>query len=370
MAKILIFVGTRPEAIKLAPIIQALREQPQAQLTVCATGQHREMLAHALADFSIQEDMSLDLMTDNQTLAGLNARLFTELDRVIDEIKPDWVLVQGDTNTVMVAAMVAFYHRVKVGHVEAGLRSGDRYHPFPEEINRKVTGLIATRHYAPTEQAQQNLLAEKVEPKDVLITGNTVVDALQQIVARVLVQTPQLPAVVEDALKKRPRLVLVTGHRRENFGQSFRDVCTAIRELAIRHTDANFVYPVHLNPNVQAPVREILGEVPGVVLCEPIDYSQIVYLMNRAEVILTDSGGIQEEGVSLGKQVLVTREVTERPEGLESGLMKIVGVDPEVIKRAVDAALLNPLSVENMESPYGDGRAAQRIVNDLLSYEG
>jgi len=367
MKKVLLFVGTRPEAIKLAPVILALRARPQQfQVQVCASGQHREMLQGALQDFGIVPDIQLDVMTHDQTLGALTARLFAALDPVIAQQAPDWVLVQGDTTTVMVAAMCAFYHGVRVGHVEAGLRTGDLRRPFPEELNRRVAGVVADRHYAPTDTARDNLLREDVDAASILVTGNTVVDALQRMREQVRSSAPELPAGVLAALARLPRLVLVTGHRRENFGEGFEQICTAIRELAQAYQDVAFVYPVHLNPNVREPVMRLLSGIDNLVLCEPVGYPQVVYLMDRADAILTDSGGIQEEGISLGKQVLVTREVTERPEGMASGLLQIVGVQRERIVAGVQAALqaeAAPLGA----SPYGDGRAALRIVEDLLA---
>lgn len=369
MKKILLFVGTRPEAIKLAPVILELRSRPaEFETLVCATGQHREMLDQALQDFDIAADEHLDLMTHNQSLAGLTARLFEHLEPVIQRYQPDWVLVQGDTTTVMVAALVAFYNGVKVGHVEAGLRTGDLRRPFPEELNRRVAGVVADRHYAPTASAQANLLAESVPPEQVMVTGNTVVDALYMMRDKVEEAAPKLPAEVSAGLMKAQRMVLVTGHRRENFGEAFEQIFTAIRDLATAFPDTVFIYPVHLNPNVRKPVNAILSGIENVVLCEPVAYRQVVYLMNRAALILTDSGGIQEEGVSLGRQVLVTREVTERPEGAESGLLTMVGVDREAITQAVTRVLGSvPSDVEPGASPYGDGQAAQRIADDLAA---
>ena len=370
MKKVTVFVGTRPEAIKLAPVIIELRARPaDFEVLVCASGQHREMLVQALDDFGIQVDVRLDVMTHDQGLAQLTARLFEALDPVLAEHAPDWVLVQGDTTTVLVAAMLAFYHGIAVGHVEAGLRTGDLRRPFPEEMNRRVAGVVSNRHFAPTAVARDNLLRENTPPAAILVTGNTVVDALLTMRERVRRQPPQLPQDVARALQRLERLVLITGHRRENFGSGFEQMCAAIAELAERRPDTAFVYPVHLNPNVLRPVNAILAGIDNVVLCAPVSYPQIVYLMDRAAAILTDSGGIQEEGISLGKQVLVMRELTERPEGMRSGLMRLVGVDRQTIVRGVGDALASPVRVaEDFVSPYGDGKAALRIVDDLAGY--
>lgn len=367
MKKILVFVGTRPEAIKLAPVIIALRERSDAfDVKVCASGQHREMLAQALDDFGIGVDIALQVMVHNQTLGGLTARLFEAIDPVIDEVSPDWVVVQGDTTTVMVAAMLAFYHGVQVAHVEAGLRTSDLRHPFPEEMNRRVAAVVAARHYAPTDAAMQNLLAEGLSSDQVKVTGNTVVDALLLMRDKVRTQMPALPPLLDEALQAHSRLLLITGHRRENFGDGFEQLCGAIGELAQAHPDVVFVYPVHLNPNVREPVQRLLSDYANVVLCEPLPYPQIVHLMDRAQAILTDSGGIQEEGITLGRPVLVTREVTERPEGMHTGLMQLVGTDRERIIQAVNEALARTVERDAICDIYGDGKAAQRIVEDLL----
>lgn len=366
MKRILVFVGTRPEAIKLAPLIIALRERAeQLDVRVCASGQHREMLTVALRDFGIDVDVSLDVMTHNQSLGGLTARLFDAIDPVIEREQPDWVVVQGDTSTVMVAAMCAFYHDVRVAHVEAGLRTGDLRKPFPEEMNRRVAGVVSATHYAPTETARDALLREGYPADQIQVTGNTVVDALFLMRGRVAEQPPSLPEPVSDALAQQARLVLITGHRRENFGAGFEQLCAAIAELASTYPEVAFVYPVHLNPNVREPVERSLSGIQNVVLCEPLAYPQIVYLMDRASVILTDSGGIQEEGITLGRQVLVTREVTERPEGMATGLMRLVGVDRERIVQGVEQVLVSGPMVFSGVSPYGDGQAAQRIAKDL-----
>lgn len=367
MQRILVLVGTRPEAIKLAPVIIELRARSTAfDVQVCASGQHREMLEQALRDFGIDVDIRLDVMTHNQTLGTLTARLFDALDPVVADVRPDWVLVQGDTSTVMVAALVGFYHGVQVAHVEAGLRTGDLRRPFPEELNRRIAGVVANQHFAPTDVARANLLAEGVAAESVAVTGNTVVDALLAMRERVREQPPGLPDDVAQRMAASEQLVLITGHRRENFGEGFDNIFGALAEVARAHTDVLLVYPVHLNPNVRKPVHALLSDVPNIVLCEPVSYPQIIYLMDRAALVVTDSGGIQEEAVSMGKPVLVTREVTERPEGLSSGLMRIVGVQRQAIVDAIAQTLQAPPTVpQGFVSPYGDGQASKRIADGL-----
>jgi len=363
---VLSVIGTRPEAIKMAPVIRKLRDHPdRVRSVICSAGQHRQMLDQVLGLFRIEPDHDLNLMQPNQTLSQLTAALFTGLDRVIGEVRPDWVLAQGDTTTVFVAAMVAFYHRVPFGHVEAGLRTRDKARPFPEEVNRHVADIVADLHFAPTERARRTLLSEGVSEETVHVTGNTVVDALQEISARPydwssgpLASLPQLD-----------QLVLITAHRRESFGEPFRELCLAIRDLARRFPSVQFVYPVHLNPNVQQPVREILSELTNLTLLEPLDYLSLVQLLKRATVILTDSGGIQEEGVGIGVPVLVMRETTERPEGVEAGAARLVGTRRDRIVTEVERLLRDPSARERMTTavnPYGDGRAAERIVSILM----
>lgn len=368
MKKVLVLVGTRPEAIKLAPVIIELRARSaDFDVQVCASGQHREMLEQALNDFGIRVDIRLDVMTHNQTLGTLTARLFDALDPVVADVQPDWVVVQGDTTTVMVAALVGFYHGVQVAHVEAGLRTGDLRRPFPEELNRRVAGVVADRHFAPTDVARDNLLKEGTAPSSVSVTGNTVVDALLAMRDRVRQQPPALPEEVAQRLESAQPLILITGHRRENFGEGFANIFGALAEAAQAHPEALLVYPVHLNPNVREPVNALLGDVSNIVLCEPVSYPQIIYLMDRAALVVTDSGGIQEEAVSMAKPVLVTREVTERPEGLSSGLMRIVGVERAAIVESIAQTLqAPPQAAEGFVSPYGDGQASRRIADGLL----
>lgn len=367
MIRTLSIVGTRPEAIKMAPVIQQLQrhvEHIDAQL--CVTGQHRRMLDQVLALFEIKPDYDLNLMTPDQTLSALTADLFRGIDHVVRTARPNWILAQGDTTTVMAAALVAFYHGAKFGHVEAGLRTGDLRQPFPEEMNRRVADLVAYRYFAPTQRARQTLLAEGVNAGSVLVTGNTVIDALQEIAER--------PCDWSDGplakVRQDRQIVLITAHRRESFGQPFREICAAIRRLADEFQDvAHFVYPVHLNPNVRRPVGEILNGLDNVTLMEPLDYLSLVHLMKRSTLILTDSGGIQEEAPGLKVPVLVMRETTERPEGVEAGVVRLVGTSAERIVTETRRLLRNADERAQMSrgvNPYGDGRAAGRIVAAIL----
>ncbi len=366
MIKVLSIFGTRPEAIKMAPVIKALEKHPDNIVSrVCVTAQHREMLDQVLDLFQITPDYDLNLMQPNQSLAALTARIFTELDPVIAQEQPDWVLVQGDTTTVMAASLVAFYRRVKVGHVEAGLRTRDKGQPFPEEINRRVASVVADVHFAPTEQAKQNLLREGVDPATVHVTGNTVIDALHMAAAMDYdVESGPLAGIPWDK-----RVILVTAHRRENFGRPLENICAALREIAERYNDVHIVYPVHLNPNVQAPVYRLLSTVSNITLLPPLDYLPLVHLMKRVTLVLTDSGGIQEEAPGLGKPVLVLRETTERPEAVEAGTARVVGTEREAIVRGT-AALLEDATVyaqmAQAVNPFGDGKAAEQLVHYVL----
>ena len=360
VVKVLTIVGTRPEVIKMAPVIRALRATDGIDAQVCAVGQHREMLQQALDVFSIAPDYARDVMRTDQSLATLTAVLTQEIDAVVEDCRPDWILAQGDTTTVMVAALIAFYRRIKFGHVEAGLRTGDLQHPFPEELNRRVADLVATAYFAPTTRAAEALRREGVEPARIHITGNTIVDALHEVARRPFdwASSP-LRRVNPD----RP-LVLITAHRRESFGGPFRQLCLAIRDLAVRFPRVQFVYPVHLNPNVRAPVFDVLAGLDNVVLMEPLDYVSLIQLMRRAQLVLTDSGGIQEEAPSFGVPALVMRDTTERPEGLSTGLVRLVGTER---RRITDASipLLSACRATRGElcpSPYGDGQAAPRIA--------
>ncbi|MEJ2597231.1 MAG: UDP-N-acetylglucosamine 2-epimerase (non-hydrolyzing) [Anaerolineales bacterium] len=375
--RVLSIFGTRPEAVKMAPVVKALKQEPDIEARICVTAQHRQMLDQVLDLFEITPDIDLDLMQPDQTLAELTAAVFTHLDPVFKKLKPDWVLVQGDTTTVMAAALLAYYHRVAVGHVEAGLRTYDKYQPFPEEINRRVAGVVADLHFAPTEWSRQNLLREGVSPNQVIVTGNPVIDALQSVA--------KLPpdGVTQDLLGRiginlevsgmqSPRLILVTAHRRENFGQPLEDICRALRRLAETYGEGvRLVYPVHLNPNVQEPVHRLLGQVPNITLLDPLDYLPLVQLVKRASLVLTDSGGLQEEAPGLGIPVLVMRAVTERPEGVEAGTVKLVGTDPERIFNEARRLLDDPSAHAQMAkavNPYGDGHAADRIVRAVLAH--
>jgi UDP-N-acetylglucosamine 2-epimerase (non-hydrolysing) len=371
--RVLSIFGTRPEAVKMAPVVLRLAQTAGIESRVCVTAQHRQMLDQVLDAFQVRPDLDLNLMKPNQSLAELTAAIFTHLDPVLREIKPDWILVQGDTTTVMAAAILGFYHHVRVGHVEAGLRTHDRWQPFPEEINRRVAGVVADLHFAPTEHAKRNLLAEGVDPRRILVTGNPAIDALHQIL--------KVPCPVEttELLEKlqvgpgRRRLALVTAHRRENFGQPLENICRALRELALAYPDDLAVlYPVHLNPNVQQTAHALLGGIPNLVLTGPQDYLPMSHLIQRASIVLTDSGGIQEEATSLGKPALVLREVTERPEGVEAGVLKLVGTDPELILREARRLLDDEAAYQAMSraaNPFGDGHAAERIVQALLDWK-
>jgi UDP-N-acetylglucosamine 2-epimerase (non-hydrolysing) len=362
-------LGTRPEVIKLAPIMLGLRGHPRLACRVCVTAQHRHMLDQALAVFGIVPDIDLNLMQPNQSLADLTSRAVTGLHAVLTEQRPDLVLVQGDTTTVFCAALAAFYAGVPVGHVEAGLRTGSLAAPWPEEANRVLTSRLTTLHFAPTEKARANLLAEGVPPAAVHVTGNTAIDALLLALDLAKAAPPAVAKELEclGAIPPAARVVLITGHRRESFGDGFERICLAIRELATRFPDVHFVYPVHLNPRVRHPVERILqnGRRANVHLLEPLSYLAFVQLMNRAFVILTDSGGVQEEAPSLGKPVLVMRDSTERPEAVDAGCSRLVGADERRIVDDVSQLLTSPAAHERMSgvrNPYGDGNAAARII--------
>lgn len=389
--KVLSIFGTRPEAIKLAPVIQALRAQPKEFTSrVCVTGQHRELLDQVLRLFDIRPDHDLAVMQPDQSLFASTARILTALEPVLAAEQPDWVVVQGDTTTAFAASLAAFYARVPVAHVEAGLRSRDLAQPFPEEANRRLADALTTLFFAPTEGARQNLLAEGVPDSRIRVTGNTVIDALLDVAARPYdFSRGPLASLPLDGR----RIILVTAHRRENYslpltqktaggdvpaeasakaGPPLRALCGAIRAVAERFPDAQVVYPVHLNPNVQQPVRELLGGFKNISLLEPLDYEPFVHLMKRATLILTDSGGLQEEAPSLGVPVLVMREVTERPEGVAAGAARVVGTDPAKILAAAAELLDSPASRARMSvvrNPYGDGKASERIIDALLNFK-
>ncbi len=363
MKRVLSVFGTRPEAIKLAPVVLELRRRPGAfESRVCVTAQHREMLDQVLEWFAIAPDVDLNLMRPDQSLAEFAGRALEAVGRMLAEVEPDVVLVQGDTSTAMIAALGAFYRRIPVGHVEAGLRTRDRYNPFPEEINRRIVGTLATFHFAPTEQAAAALRSEQVDPASVFVTGNTVVDALLRTVER------PVDLDLGFSLEGR-RMVLVTAHRRESFGAPFESLLGALRDLADRNADVDIVYPVHLNPNVQGPANRILAGHPRIHLLKPLRYEQFAHLMARAYLILTDSGGIQEEAPVLGKPTLVMRETTERPEAVAAGTARLVGTDRARIVTEAERLLRDERAYAAMAqagSPFGDGHAAERIV-DLLA---
>jgi len=368
--KILSVFGTRPEAIKMASIVRLLKETAGVEARVCVTAQHRQMLDQALDLFGIKPDYDLDLMRDGQSLAQLSAGIFTHLDPVLEEFRPDWVLAVGDTTTVVTTSLLAFYRKIKFGHVEAGLRTHDKWHPFPEEINRRIATVTADLHFAPTEWSKGNLLREGVDGKRIFVTGNSVIDALN------FVSKQEEPREIKELLERllvtrrleTKRLILVTAHRRENFGEPMENICRALKELASRE-DVEIVYPVHLNPNVQEPVNRILGNVKRITLLPPLDYLPLVHLMKHAALILTDSGGIQEEAPTFGIPVLVMRETTERPEGVDAGILKLVGTETSRIVNEAGRLLDDPSAFAKMAkaaNPYGDGHAAERIVEALL----
>lgn len=380
--RVLSIFGTRPEAVKMAPVVQALARTPGIVALVCVTAQHRQMLDQVLGLFDIRPDVDLNLMQPDQSLSSLTAEIFTHLDPVLISLNPDWILVQGDTTTVMASSLAAYYHHIRVGHVEAGLRTSDKWQPFPEEINRRLASVVTDLHFAPTEWARQNLLRENIPSQQIIVTGNTVIDALQAVVkippslaVLNLFKCIGIPYQSAESFPKpssvSPRLILVTAHRRENFGQPLEHICLALNELAHIYKDGiRIVYPVHLNPNVQEPVYRILGNTPNIVLLQPLDYLPMVHLMRHASIVLTDSGGLQEEAPSFGVPVLVMRAVTERPEGIQAGTVRLVGTDHDEIITQVRRLLDDPLAYAAMAqaiNPYGDGKAAMRIVNALLA---
>ena len=370
--RVLTIFGTRPEAVKMAPVIQALAAVPQIESKVCVTAQHREMLDQVLGLFQIKPDVDLNLMRPDQSLAELTAEIFTHLDPVLAQIQPDWMLIQGDTTTVMAAALLGFYRRIHIGHVEAGLRTGDKWQPFPEEIHRRIAGVVADLHFAPTQHSRENLLAEGVPDWRISVTGNPAVDALQAMTR--MPPSSEAQALLEK-LNIRPggrQLILVTAHRRENFGKPLEDICRALRILAETYPERlQIVYPVHLNPNVQGPVHRLLDGVPNITLLSPLDNLPMVHLMKNATLVLTDSGGVQEEATSLKIPALVLREKTERPEGVTAGVLKLVGTDTGRILAEARNLLDNReayLAMVNVENPFGDGHAAEKIVKALLEY--
>ena len=369
MKKALIVFGTRPEAIKMAPVVKQMKAHFGGDVRVCVTAQHRQMLDQVLNLFGIVPEYDLNLMKPGQDLTDITAGVLTALRWVLDEFSPDVVLVHGDTTTAFAASLAAYYRKIPVAHVEAGLRTGNRYSPWPEEINRMLTGAIAEFHFAPTLNSRDNLLRESVDADSIFVTGNTVIDALLDVVNKIDGDC-ELKAELErqfSFLNKSKRIILITGHRRENFGSGFEEICKALASLAERE-DVELVYPVHLNPSVQEPVLRLLGGLANVYLISPLDYLPFVYLMNRSYLIITDSGGVQEEAPSLGKPVLVIRDTTERPEALEAGTVKLVGTDARRICHEANTLLDDPAAYQQMafaHNPYGDGRAAKRIIDVL-----
>lgn len=379
MRKIMLVFGTRPEAIKMAPLVRELQKYPKDfETVVCVTGQHREMLDQVLRIFDIKPDYDLDIMRQGQDLYDVTAKVLLGMREILKEAAPDMVLVHGDTTTSTAAALASFYQKIPVGHVEAGLRTHNIYSPWPEEMNRQITGRIASYHFAPTSLSRQNLLDEGVPENRIHVTGNTVIDALHWVVERIK-DDKELDCKLENQLREAGynvgrdrRLVLITGHRRENFGKGFINICNAIKTLSVRHPEVDFVYPMHLNPNVRKPIHEIFGEdlsnLDNTFFIEPLEYLNFVYLMERSHIVLTDSGGIQEEAPGLGKPVLVMRDTTERPEALEAGTVKLVGTDYSKIVDNVSVLLEDSSAYEKMSravNPYGDGKACGRIVSIL-----
>ncbi len=364
--RVLSIFGTRPEAVKMAPVVQRLDKISDVESLVCVTAQHREMLDQVLDLFRIHTHFDLDLMRPNQSLSELTAAVFTDLEPVLRDVMPDWILIQGDTTTVMAASLLAYYHRIRVGHVEAGLRTDDKWQPFPEEINRRVASVVTDLHFAPTPWARDNLLREGISQDRIVVTGNPVIDALKTVI----VQPYDLSAEILKGISDEQRVILVTAHRRENFGEPLERIFLALRTIADQYFDeVVIVYPVHLNPNVRGPAHEMLGGIANVRLIEPLDYLPMVHLMERAYLVLTDSGGLQEEAPALGRPVLVMREVTERPEAIKAGTARLVGTNRERIIEQTRMLLENPSEYEAMAksvNPYGDGHAAERIVEALL----
>jgi len=363
--KILIIIGTRPEAIKLAPVFHALKGKSNIlEAKICLTGQHQEMLYQTIEHFEITPDYDLKLMKNDQSLFDLTASLISSFERIIEDSKPDMILVQGDTTTAFAGALAGYYKRIQVGHIEAGLRTANKFSPFPEEMNRRLVGVLADHHFAPTARAKEALQREGIPEEDIIVTGNTVVDALLFTLEKIKKNPPSIDGL-DEVVNSGRKIILVTGHRRENFGEGFKNICGAIGELAVQLKDAAFIYPVHLNPNVQLPVYSMLGKLPNVFLVPPLGYVQFVRLMAASHLILTDSGGVQEEAPSLGKPVLVMRETTERQEAVEAGTAILVGTDKERIVREVTRLMTDRTAWETMskiKNPFGDGKSADRVV--------
>lgn len=374
MKKVLLVFGTRPEAIKMAPLVKAFENEPTIQSKVCVTAQHREMLDQVLEMFDIQPDYDLNIMKPGQDLFDVTSNVLLGLKDVLNDFSPDVVLVHGDTTTTSSASLASFYNKIKVGHVEAGLRTGDMYSPWPEEANRQITGVLANYHFAPTTTSANNLLKENKNPKDIVVTGNTVIDALFLALDKIEKNDELKSKIIESInsqykLQDNKKIILVTGHRRENFGDGFINICEALKTIALNNPDIDIVYPVHLNPNVQKPAKEILSNTSNVYLINPLQYEQFIYMMNKSYFIITDSGGVQEEAPSLGKPVLVMRDTTERPEAVEAGTVKLVGTNKESIINEAQKLLDDENEYNTMSkahNPYGDGKACERIVKWLI----
>lgn len=377
MKKVLLVFGTRPEAIKMAPLVKAFENESSIESKVCVTAQHREMLDQVLEMFDIKPHYDLNLMKPGQDLYDITANVLLGMKSVLEEFKPDVILVHGDTTTTSSASLAAFYQKIEVGHVEAGLRTGDIYSPFPEEVNRQITGILANYHFAPTTTSQNNLLKENKDPKNIIVTGNTVIDALFLALDKIETNEELKDKIINSInsqykLTENKKIILVTGHRRENFGQGFINICEALKEIAINNPDIDIVYPVHLNPNVQKPVKETLSNTPNVYLIDPLQYESFIYMMNKSYFIITDSGGVQEEAPSLGKPVLVMRDTTERPEAVEAGTVKLVGTNKETIIKEAQKLLDDHNEYNKMSkahNPYGDGKACERIVEFIKRVE-
>ncbi len=368
--KVLLVFGTRPEAIKMAPLVKAFEKDENIDSKVCVTAQHREMLDQVLAMFDITPDYDLNLMKQGQDLYDITTRVLLGLRDVLNEYKPDVVLVHGDTTTTSASSLAAFYEKIKVGHVEAGLRTGDIYSPWPEEANRQITGVLANYHFAPTKTSQDNLLQENKKQNSIIVTGNTVIDALFLALEKIENNEELKNNILDDInaqykIDESKKIILVTGHRRENHGQGFINICEALKAIAINNPNVDIVYPVHLNPNVQQPVKEILSNISNIYLIEPLQYESFIYMMNKSYFIITDSGGVQEEAPSLAKPVLVMRDTTERPEAVEASTVKLVGTDTKMIIEEAQKLLDDKYEYEKMSkahNPYGDGKACERIV--------
>ncbi len=376
--RVLIIFGTRPEAIKMAPLVKALEKEKTFETKVCVTAQHREMLDQVLDIFEIVPDYDLDLMQKGQNLYDITSSVLVGVKKVLEDYNPDIILVHGDTTTTFSASLAAFYKKIKIGHIEAGLRTNNIYSPWPEEANRQLTGVLATYHFAPTNIAKRNLLQENKKEENIVVTGNTVIDALYLMLEKIKKNKNLKDEIIENIMSsivnnkdfyiEKSKFILVTGHRRENFGQGFVNICNALKKIALEYQDIHIIYPVHLNPNVREPVNNILSGVKNIHLIEPLGYEEFVYLMSKSYFIITDSGGIQEEAPSLGKPVLVMRDTTERPEAVEAGTVRLVGTDPEMIFSEAQKLICDTNEYKKMSqahNPYGDGKASKRIIDFL-----